>query len=357
MRHRAAAQIKRIFTRRIKRAFFPRAAAVLLALVLLLPLPACDEKKPNTATVFAMDTVMELTVYGDESLLSGAEALILSTERKLSVTGPASEIYALNKSGAREVSPDTAELIRRALGLCAETDGALDITVYPIVRAWGFTTGEYRVPTDGELAALLELVDHRAVKISGSTVTLPAGAMLDLGAVAKGYTSDLLAAYLRENGVKSAILNLGGNVLALGTKPDGKPWRVGIADPSGDGNAAILSLSDKAVITSGGYQRYFEQDGVIYRHIIDPATGYPVDNGLASVTIIGDEGLVCDALSTALYVMGYEEAVEYWKDHPGFDAVFITSDGLLHITEGLDGSFAASGGYKEKTTEVIRRGE
>lgn len=329
-------------------------AAALALLFAVFSLCGCDTAE-KTETFTAMDTVMTLTVYGGGSAVKDAEALILELEKKLSVTDENSEIHRLNESGSLELDPDTAVLVSRALSLCAETDGALDITIYPVVRAWGFTTGDCRVPTGEELASLLPLVDFGAVRISGNTVTLPEGAMLDLGAVAKGYASDCAAALLREKGVESAILNLGGNVYALGSKPDGSAWRVGVADPFGEGGtySLVLSVTDMAVVTSGGYQRFFEQDGVISRHIIDPATGRPVDNGLASVTIVCEEGLKADALSTALYVMGYEKAVEYWKKHGGFDAVFILNDGSIHITEGLESCLAsASGG---QTPEIIKK--
>ncbi len=328
--------------------------AALALFFALLPLCGCAAQE-KTETFTAMDTVMTLTVYGGGNALDDAKVLILGLEAELSVTAEGSAIRRLNEEGELELCEDAAALVSEALALCAETDGALDITVYPVVRAWGFTTGDYRVPTEEELSALLPLVDHSAVKMSGSTVTLPAGAMIDLGAVAKGYASDRAAALLREKGVKSAILNLGGNVYALGSKPDGSAWRVGVADPFGEGGtySLVLSVTDMAVVTSGGYQRYFEQDGVIYRHIIDPETGHPVDNGLASVTIVCEEGLKADALSTALYVMGYEKAVEYWKNHGGFDAVFILNDASIHITEGLESCLASASG--EQTPEIIKK--
>lgn len=335
-----------------KRGAALRLCALLTALIFaLLPLSGCGGKA-QTATLTAMDTVMTLTVYGKRELLNGCEERILDLEKKLSVTDKTSELSALNANGSAKLSDDTAELIRRALALCAETDGALDITIYPVVRAWGFTAGEYRVPSDAELAALLELVDYGKAELEGNECRLPGGTLIDLGAVAKGYTADVLAAYLRENGVKSAILNLGGNVYALGSRPDGKPWRVGIADPFGEDYAAVVSVTDKAVVTSGGYQRFFEQDGVTYQHIIDPATGHPVDNGLASVTIIGDEGLVCDALSTALFVMGLDRASEFWRAHGGFDAVFIDADGGIYITEGLEACLSLTG---SGNADIIRR--
>jgi thiamine biosynthesis lipoprotein len=163
---------------------------------------------------------------------------------------------------------------------------------------------------------------------------------IDLGSVAKGYTGDRVIELLRENGVTSALLNLGGNVQALGTKPDGSPWRVAVQDPSGDGCLGVLEIDDQAVITSGGYERYFVEDGVTYWHIIDPADGAPARSGLISVTIVGDSGLLCDGLSTSLFVMGLEDAAQFWRENGGFEAVFVTESGQILITEGLQERFS-----------------
>lgn len=181
--------------------------------------------EPCTDTLFAMDTVMKLTVYGDEKVLGEAEELITDMERRLSVTDSGSEIGALNRTGIGEVSEDTCQLLERALSLCEATGGALDITVYPVVKAWGFTTGEYRVPGEQELPDLLELVNYREVKVEDRTVTLVPGMEIDLGSVAKGWAGDRVMELFREHGVKTALLNLGGNVHALGAKPDGSLWR------------------------------------------------------------------------------------------------------------------------------------
>ena len=252
------------------------------------------------------------------------------------------------------LSGDTAALLDRALQLCRRTDGALDVTIYPVVRAWGFTTGGSRVPDRAELDGLLERVDYARVSLSGSTLTLPEGMELDLGAVAKGYTGDVLMDLLEEAGVTSAIVELGGNVQALGSKPDGSPWRVAVQAPEG-GYAAALEIVDKAVVTSGGYQRFFEQDGEIYWHIIDPAAGQPARSGLASVTIVAEEGTLCDGLSTALFVMGADRAAEFWRETGDFDFVLLDEEGGVTITEGLEDSFSLCGEWAGRPLEVLRR--
>ena len=186
-------------------------------------------------------------------------------------------------------------------------------------------------------------------------VTLPEGMEIDLGSVAKGYAGQLVAQMLRDNGVQSALLDLGGNVQTVGSKPDGSPWKIGIKDPRGEEVMMVLYIKDQAVVTSGGYERYFEQDGQTYWHIMDPFTGRPADNGLISVTIMGDEGVVCDGLSTALFVMGLEKAVDLWAQSGDFEAAFVLSSGEVCITEGLTDRFALTDLYADTPISVIRR--
>lgn len=318
---------------RMKRAF-----ALLLAL--LLPY-GCAPAQPLERTFFAMDTVMTLRLYqgGDGSLLDRAEARVRELEGLWSVTDGASEISTLNHDGSAELSPETADLLRTALGMCERTGGALDISTYPILRAWGFTTGEYAVPEEEEIAALLPMVDYTQVMQDGTCAALPEGMEIDLGSVAKGCAGWRLAHLLKENGVTSALLDLGGNIQTVGAKPDGSPWRVAIRNPAGEGNVGVVEVVDQAVVTSGGYERYFEEDGVRYWHIIDPKTGAPARSGLASVTVVGESGLLCDGLSTALFVMGREGALEHWRQHRDFEAVLVSEDGSVTITAGLEGRF------------------
>lgn len=317
-----------------------RVFAFLLAPLLLLPY-GCAPAQPLERTFFAMDTVMTLRLYqgGDGSLLDRAEARVRELEGLWSVTDGASEISTLNHDGSAELSPETADLLRTALDMCRRTDGALDISTYPVLRAWGFTTGEYSVPGGEAIAALLPLVDYGRVALEAGAAALPPGMEIDLGSVAKGYTGDALAALLKQGGAASALLDLGGNIQAVGSKPDGSPWRVAIRDPAGDGSVGVVEVVDQAVVTSGGYERYFEEDGVLYWHIIDPATGWPARSGLTSVTVVGESGLLCDGLSTALFVMGREGALEHWRQHRDFEAVLVSEDGSVTITAGLEGRF------------------
>ena len=332
-------------------------AALLSAAFLLTGCSGAPAQGPETATFFAMDTAMDFTVYGDAALLDEAETLIGSLEEQVSVTDEHSDIYAIDHTGSGSLSGNAAELMEQALELCRRTGGALDISVYPIVQAWGFTTGSYQVPDEETIQSLLPLVDYTQIQYDAATgtVTLPEGMEIDLGSVAKGYAGQLAAQMLREHGVQSALLNLGGNVQTVGTKPDGSPWQIGIKDPQGEDAMMVLSVEDQAVVTSGGYERYFEQDGQTYWHIMDPSTGHPADSGLLSVTIVGDEGVVCDGLSTALFVMGLEKAADLWAQSGDFEAVFVTASGEVYITEGLRDHFALTERYADTPVSVIER--
>ena len=234
------------------------------------------------------------------------------------------------------------------------TDGLFDCTIEPVMEAWGFTTQNFRIPSEEELEELLSHVDYKQVNLENSTVTIPEDVRLDLGGIAKGFTSSRVMDIFRENGVASGIISLGGNVQALGHKPDGNMWRVGIQDPHDlNSTFAVVEVADQAVITSGGYQRYFEENGQTYHHIIDPRTGYPAENGLISVTIISADGTLADALSTSLFIMGPEEASSFWKKHRDtFDAIMMKDDGTVMVTAGLaDHCSVTTGGNVEVIQE------
>lgn len=332
-------------------------SAMLSALLFLTGCSAESSPEPVQGTFFAMDTVMDFTIYGESGLIDQSESLIASLESLVSVTDANSELYAINQTGSGTLTGKASSLMEQALEICRRTDGALDLSIYPIVRAWGFTTGSYQVPDEAEIQALLPLVDYRKIQYDAATgtVTLPEGMEIDLGSVAKGYAGQLVAQMLREHGVQSALLNLGGNVQTVGAKPDGSPWQIGIKDPQGEDAMMVLSVEDQAVVTSGGYERYFEQDGQTYWHIMDPSTGHPADSGLISVTIVGDEGVVCDGLSTALFVMGLEKAADLWAQSGDFEAVFVTASGEVYITEGLRDRFALTEQYADTPVSVIER--
>jgi len=301
-----------------------------------------------------MDTYMSITAAGGdaEAALKEAQQAVFALERRLSATDAGSEIAALNAAGAGSVSDDTAALLERALSLAEETDGSFDPTVRPVMEAWGFTTEAYHVPGAEELAGLVPLADWQQVALEGNSVALGEGQKLDLGGIAKGWASEIICGILRAHGVESALLYLGGSVQTLGTKPDGSLWRVGVQNPDGsDDHLGVLSVGECAVVSSGGYQRYFEEDGRRYHHILDPETGYPAESGLAAVTVVCDDPVAADACSTALFVMGLEEARRFWSERSEkLDLVLYTDGGELYITEGLEGSFQS-----DFPCEVLRK--
>ena len=313
---------------------------ILILPFLILPLVSCGPKaepEPHKLDFFAMDTLMAFSAYADEDLLREARDVVMDLENRVSTTNAQSELYRLNHDGGGTVSTETAALLDTALSMCRLTGGVFDISIYPVVRAWGFTTGDYRVPSFDETAALLENVDYTRIGVRGEEVTLPDGMEIDLGGVAKGYAGREAAHYLREHGVTSALLNLGGNVQTIGSKPDGSAWRVAIRDPLNEADyAGVAEVRDKAAVTSGGYERCFTaDDGETYWHIMDPATGRPARSGILSATVIAEDGALCDALSTALFVMGAEQAERFWRNYRDFEMVLITEDGEALVTPGL----------------------
>jgi len=325
-------------------------------LILAVLLTGCAPKPaPHNQQFTAMDTFMHFTIYGDRAAARQAQEELLRLDRLLSVTDEASEVYALNHRTADtcELSPELTALLEQALILARQTGGTFDPTVYPVVRAWGFTTETYQVPEQEELDRLLPLVDHTAPLLNANTLTLPEGVQLDFGGIAKGWAGDRAAQLLRGKGVTSAILRLGGNIHTIGTKPDGSAWRIGIEDPVSGGTLGTVSVADLAVVTSGSYQRFFTANDQTYHHIIDPDSGRPADSGLTSVTVVGKYGARCDALSTALFVMGLDRATQFWREHRDFEAVFVSEDGSVSITAGLENSFTLSAGQTRRL-EVLR---
>ena len=336
------------------------AASVVIAVFFpgLLPFQT-EEQSEATAEIFAMDTYITMTAYGRdaESALAEAEDKLTELEQLWSVTEPDSDIYAVNHSNGApiSVSEETVELLSFALQMAEETDGTLEPTIYPVLTAWGFTTEENRVPSDTEIGELLQNVGYERIRLEDMTVQLDSGMMLDLGSVGKGYAGDLAAQVLKNHGITSALLDRGGNIQTIGSKSDGSPWRLGLRDPFSDSTLGVLEISNQAVVTSGAYERYFVgEDGTRYGHIIDPDTGYPAESGLASATVIAKEGRLCDALSTSLYVMGTERAIEYWRQHQNFDMILITEDGEIYLTSGIADSFALNSYYSNMAVHVIQ---
>ena len=351
-------------TRSSRRSWTGRAFAALLACALGAALAVghvgCVGGEPDgadvptttaTSSFTAMDTGMTLTVHAvsqavADDVANACRQRVLELDELLAPENVTSEIARINAAGGAStaVSPATAALVAASLDAAHRTGGAFDPTVYPLTSAWGFTTGDHRVPSPDEVAALLPCVGYAAVQVdeAAGTVTLEDGAQIDVGGVAKGFAADELRALLRERGITSALFDLGGNVTALGSKPDGSPWKVGVADPDDPGKlAGLLEVRDATVSTSGAYQRYFEgKDGTRYHHLLDPSTGYPAASDLASASVVGADGAQCDALSTACFVLGLDGALDLWRaaaadGGAAFDLVLIASDGRTFVTDGI----------------------
>lgn len=318
-----------------------------------------DGQTKEESSLFAMNTYMTFTAYGDgaKDALKDSEQMLKEVESLWSVTDTESEIYMANHSAGKpvELHEETAGLIKFALEMAESTGGALEPTLYPLLCAWGFTTENHQVPAQEEIDRLLKDTDYRKIRLERNELTVPDTMQLDLGAVGKGYASDLVVEELKAHGVKSAVISLGGNIHVLGQKPDGGNWRVGIKNPSGDGNLGVLEASDAAIVTSGGYENYFVgEDGRTYWHILDPGDGYPANKGLLSVTIISPEGKLSDALSTALFVMGAKEAETYWRKQGGFDMILISDEGEILLTEGIEKYFSLGEGQNLKIRVLVK---
>ena len=316
-----------------------------LLLFMLLPcvFVLCSCSSEAQTQFFAMDTAMSMTVSAKNAnkVLAASEDEIARLENLLSRTKEDSAVSALNRGETVENS-ELAALTANAIAYSDATCGAFDITVSPIVSAWGFTEDAFRVPDDNELSALLPLVGSKGISIDSGTASLAPGVSIDLGGIAKGYASDRIAALWEENGVESGCAALGGNVYVRGYKSDGSLWRIAVRDPrNAAGAIGVLSLNDAFAVTSGGYERNFTENGITYHHIIDPTTGYPAESGLISVTVVSHEsGTLCDAYSTALFVLGEEKALELWRKGAGsFELILVTEDGRVLITEPLADAF------------------
>ena len=318
--------------------------------------------QPISISSIKLNTAVQITIYDsqDKALLDDCLALCDKYELIFSRTNEKSELYKLNHhknvsdgdfstdgqttpypvSGTADtwhISEDLAALLSEGLDITKESDGAFDIAIAPLTSLWDFTAEDPRVPDDAAIQKALPLCSSDGVTIDGQDITLPSDDIqFDVGAIAKGYIADRLKDFLIKKGVKSAIINLGGNVLCIGSKPDGTPFKIGIQKPFADRNEteAVMDITGKSVVSSGIYERCFKQDGKLYHHILNPQTGYPYDNGLISVTIISDQSVDGDALSTTCFALGLEDGLKF-AEKKGVQAVFITEDYELHYTDGF----------------------
>lgn len=305
-------------------------------------------QEPVSATAIKLNTAVTVTIYDsqDRELLTECMNLCDKYEKIFSRTASDSELYQLNH---RELTPvagteDTfqvsnplAELIRKGLYYSELSEGAFDIAIEPLTSLWDFTAEDPQVPENRLIQEALTKCDYHNVSVSDNNEVIlkTEDTAIELGAIAKGYIADRLKDYLISQGVKSAIINLGGNVLCIGGKPDDSSFKIGIQKPFADRSEtiAVMDIKDKSVVSSGVYERCFEQDGTLYHHLLNPRTGYPYDNGLIAVTIISDESVDGDALSTTCFALGLEDGMKLAESLDNVQAFFVTSDYEIHYTK------------------------
>lgn len=302
-------------------------------------------EEPVTKTKLAFDTICSITTYGNsDQVFDQCFNKITEIEKKMSVDLVDSEVSEINQNAGINpvvVSDDTYQVISAGKKYSEMTLGNFDITVGPLVRLWGINKPDQKIPSEEEVRTTLQKINYNNVVLNDaerSVFLTEKGMSLDLGGIAKGYAGDAIAEIMKKNGVEHAIIDLGGNLVVIGSKPDGTDWGVGIQTPFKPNGEyfAVLHVYDKAIVTSGIYQRYFEENGKIYHHIMDTHTGYPVNNGLVSVTIICKKSMDADALAKA-FTMGLDKGIQLIENKKDADAIFVTDQKEVYITQGLKG--------------------
>lgn len=323
---------------------YKRMAALIAAAALILSGCSGMSKERNlTYTDTLYDTVISVKILdpADEDVLKGCEKLCKKYDTLFAMENEESDIYKINHAKGKpvEVSEDTITLLKKGIYYGELSRGAFDITIGAVSQLWDFTGEDPKVPSSKKLAAARGHVNYKNIVIRDNTVMLSdAKSAIDVGAIAKGYIADRLKEYLEEEGVHHAVINLGGNVLTVGNKPDGSNYNIAIQKPFAESGTAITSVEvdDKSVVSTGIYQRYFKTDkGKLYHHILDPATGAPCKNNLYSVTIITDSSLTADALSTTCFLLGYTDGMKLIDQLDNVDAVFITDDNEIHYSKNF----------------------
>ncbi|MBA5851243.1 FAD:protein FMN transferase [Clostridium sp. cel8] len=324
----------------------------LILILFVLPLYGCtnsSKKDPISKTKYMLGTICTINVYDekDETAVDKAFERIKKIEDKMSVNKSGTELDKVAENAGKKyvkVSDDTFYVLKKGKYYSEQSKGVFDITIGPLVKLWGIGTDNAKLPSSQEIESKKELVNYKDLLLdekNKKVMLAKEGMSLDLGGIAKGYAADEATRILRENGVEHAIVNLGGNVVVLNNNVDGNPWRIGVQDPfESRGDAVgVLNETNKTVVTSGIYERYFKKNGKIYHHILDPFTGYPMDNNLASVTLITSVSINADAMTKNIFHLGVEKGLEYVKNIDNLQAVFITKDKKIYITSGLKGNF------------------
>ncbi len=349
-----------------------RLLCLVLCAVVLFSLCACDTKKSVTDEQFALDTFITFNITAEsehraQQVIADLKNEINSLEGILSATEEGSDVYNVNnrlynsEDFKRVVVNDcTSDLIRRACDISKSVDGAFDISVYPLVKLWGFDSKDYRVPSDSEIADTLKYVGYQNISVnSDNTVELKDNMSIDLGAIAKGYIGERIYELMKNSLISKGIVNLGGMVVTC-NNIDSDKWSIGVEHPGSGEVFMSFDTNERYVVTSGAYQRYFEQDGEVYHHILDTKTGKPSNSDISSVTVVGADGVMGDALSTAFYVMGVDKTIEYIRENTytvddTFNVIILSSDMKdLYITADLAHSgYEIYKQYKDINVHII----
>ncbi len=327
-----------------------RIFSAFVAVLMLLPmLVSCFSAPFMHHGFFAMDTYITVDARtSDSEVFKYIENLVYDDERLFSRTFAGTSLYELNKNGRLDVGEETARIISTALEICDATGGAFNPCMGSLIELWDIKSEKPRVPEDSEICRLLETVDSSLIEVSGNTVTIPEGMKIDLGGIGKGCSAEKVIGLLREHSVSDALVGFGGSIACIGTPKDGEAWSVGIRNPFDTSDVVgTLKVTDCIISVSGAYERYFESDGKRYHHILNPKTGYPAESDIESVAVISKSGAVSDALSTALFVMGSEEALGLYESGIyDFEAVMVMKNRDLIVTRGLEGVFTRDDRYK-----------
>lgn len=305
-----------------------------------------ETMKPMGETFFIFDTVVNVKIYDDRATrqhFNEIEALLNDIDSKISRTLESSEIYQVNSHSGKspvKVSKETFELVEKALDYAKRTDGRFNPAIGNLVSLWNIGHEGAKVPDADLIEAAKGLSDYHLIEMNKDTHEIflqKEGMAIDLGSIGKGYAADAIYAYLEAQDFSSAIIDLGGNIYAMGNKPGGKLWNIGIQDPGKERGNSIgtIQVADKTIVTSGIYERFFIEDGKLYQHILDPGTGYPVENGISSVTVVTKHSTDADALSTTLFVLGIEDGLKFIEDTPDTEALFISKEKKLYATSGF----------------------
>ncbi|BDR66641.1 FAD:protein FMN transferase [Clostridium tetani] len=320
---------------------------------LIFMLVGCNkEEKVTTKENYLLDTLIQLKVYGKNSEKATNEAMdaISDIDDIMSPTKPTSDVVKINNSAGKDfvkINENTLEVIKTSIKYSKLSKGNFDITVGPLVKLWGIGTENARVPSKEEIDAALKLINYENVLIDEENKSVKLKSpkeAVNLGGIAKGFAGDKAREILENKGIKSAYLNLGGNIVTIGNKTDGTPWNIGIQDPLSDRGEyfGIVRVSNKSVVSSGNYERFFIKDNKRYHHILNTKTGYPSESGILSSTIISNKSIDGDALSTITFILGLEKSMEIIENIDGVDAIFVTTDKKVHTTSNIAKDFKLS---------------